>query len=97
MTNKKDNVQNNIFCLDEIRSKKITTTAQLLKNSKKVTAAISTRTCLVCNSKKACVGKTGVCSYCFDHLLTHEEKIIAEEEAKHKIIRIQVIDDRWEK
>lgn len=82
--------------LDEIRAKKKSTTALLLKNTKKVATAISSRTCLICHTRKACVGKTGICSFCFENELTPEEQIIAEEEAKHKIIRVQVIDDRWE-
>ncbi len=93
MTDKKNG---KILSLDEIRAKKRSAVIQLLKDSKKVAAAISTRTCLICSAKKACVSKSGVCSYCFEKELTQEEKKIAEREAKHKIIKIQVVDDRWE-
>lgn len=96
MANQKSKANNNILSLDEIRAKKRSPTAQLLKDSRKMARAISTRTCVICNTKKSCVNKAGVCSYCFENVLTPEEKIIAEEEAKHKIIKIQVIDDRWE-
>ncbi len=87
--------KNNILDLDEIRAKKRSSTAELLRNSQRIAKAISVRTCVLCNVKKSCVNKTGVCSYCFDNVLTPEERSIAEEEAEHKIIKIQVIDDRW--
>jgi hypothetical protein len=95
MSIKKIEKKNNILNLDEIRAKKITGTVQLLKNSKKIARAISNRKCVICNTKKSCVNKAGVCAYCFENVLSPEEKKIAEEEAKHKIIKIQVIDDRW--
>ena len=96
MANQKNKGNSNILSLAEIRTKKRSPTVQLLKDSRKMAYAISTRTCVICNTKKSCVNKAGVCSYCFENVLTPEEKIIAEEEAKHKIIKIQVIDDRWE-
>ena len=96
MRNQKIKAKSNILSLDEIRAKKRSTTAELLKDSRKTASAISTRTCIICSTKKSCVSKAGVCSYCFENVLTPEEKMIAEEEAKHKIIKIQVTDDRWE-
>ena len=97
-TIKTDNKKmSNIVSLDECRAKKISPKMQILKDSKKIAQAISSRTCCLCNEKKACVGKTGVCAYCFENALTPEEKKIAEEESKHKIITIQVTDDRWKK
>lgn len=93
---KKAGNKTNVFVLDELRAKKKSPLSQILKETKKVAAAIAARTCLICNTKKACVSKTGVCSYCFEHELTSEEKTIAEKEAKHKIIKIQVTDNRWE-
>ena len=96
MGNQKNKANSNILSLDKIRAKKKSPTAQLLKDSRKMARAISTRTCIICNTKKSCVSKAGVCSYCFVNVLTPEEKVIAEGEAKHKIIKIQVTDDRWE-
>ena len=82
MENQTNKGNNNILSLDEIRAKKRSVTARLLKDSGKVARAISTRTCVICNTEKSCVNKAGVCSYCFENVLTPEEKIIAEEEAK---------------
>ena len=96
MGNRENTGSSNILSLDEIRAKKRSATVQLLKDSRKMARAISTRTCVICNTKKSCVNKAGVCSYCFENVLTPEEKVIAEHEAKLKIIKIQVIDDRWE-
>ncbi len=93
--NKGKNSPNNIVDLDRRRARKQTPTAQLLKDSKKISEAVSKRTCVICNAQKACVNKTGVCSYCFENELTPEEKHIAREEASHKTIQIQVSDDRW--
>ena len=87
----------NILDLDKCRAKKTSPRIQILKDSKKMALAISTRTCCLCDETKSCVGKTGVCAYCFEHVLTCEEQKIAEEEAQHKIITIQVTDDRWNK
>ena len=91
----KESRQTKILDLDEIRAKKQTSTVHILKDSKKIARAISDRTCIICNTRKACVNKAGVCSYCFENELTPQEKKIAAEEAKHKIIKIQVLDDRW--
>jgi hypothetical protein len=97
MAHKTFHKKSNILNLDEIRIKKKTATTQLLKDTKKMARAISTGTCVICNKKKSCVNKAGVCSYCFENVLNPEERLIAKEEAKHKIIKIQVLDDRWEK
>ncbi|MCX8044143.1 MAG: hypothetical protein N3B18_08465 [Desulfobacterota bacterium] len=82
--------------LDEVRAKKTTPLTRLLKDHVKVAQAIESRTCLVCQSVKACVNRAGVCSYCFEHVLTPEEQAVAREEAKHKIITIRVLDDRFD-
>ena len=87
----------NILSIDECRAKKTSPRIQILKDSKKIAQSISSRTCCMCDEKKACVGKTGVCAYCFENVLTPEEQKVAEEESKHKIITIHVTDDRWEK
>ena len=98
MKNKKTSAKkNNILNLEATRAKRNTPAALLLKDSRKVAEAISRRTCVICNTQKACVNKSGVCSYCFESVLTPEEKKIAQDEAKYKIIKIQVIDERWEK
>ncbi len=83
--------------LEEIRARKQTPAARLLKDPEKVAQAIETRTCMLCNTVKSCVNRAGVCSYCFEEVLTPEEQAIAREEARHKIIKIQVIDDRCQK
>ncbi len=77
------------------RNKKNSPLLHLLRDSRKVATAITTRTCMICNLKKSCVGKAGVCGYCFEHELTDTERTIAEEEARHKKIKIEVVDDRW--
>ncbi len=86
-----------IVNLEEMRARKQTPVARLLKDPAKVAHAIETRTCIICNTVKSCVNRAGVCSYCFEEVLTPEEQAIAREEAKHKIIKIQVIDDRCQK
>ena len=86
-----------IINLNEIRAHKKPGVIQLLKDSRKTAQAIAAHTCLICNSKKMCVNKTGVCASCYDTALTHEEKKVAQEEARHKQIKITVTDDRWEK
>jgi len=86
----------NIVDLDEIRAHKKPSVTQLLKDSRKTAQAIATHTCLICSSKKMCVNTTGVCATCYDTVLTREEKIVAQEEAQHKNIKITVTDDRWE-
>lgn len=86
-----------VLNLEEIRARKQTPAARLLKDTAKVAHAIETRTCIICNSVKSCVNRAGVCSYCFEEVLTPEEQTIAREEAKHKTIKIQVIDDRCQK
>ncbi len=96
MHNKKENHINNVVNLDTIRTHKRSGIITLLKDSKKVTRAIAAHTCLICTTKKMCVNKTGVCASCYDSVLTAEEKLVADAEAKHKIIKITVTDDRWE-
>ncbi|MCK5011258.1 MAG: hypothetical protein KAS98_12265 [Deltaproteobacteria bacterium] len=67
----------------------------LLKDSRKVVHAIQNKTCLLCQTRKLCVNKTGLCSGCY-HNLIPREKSVAEQEAKHKIIEVKITDDRWE-
>jgi hypothetical protein len=96
MNNKKEDHGSNIVNLDTIRTHKKSSVSTLLKDSRKVAQAISSHICLICHTKKLCVNKTGVCASCYDSALTPEEKTVANNEAKHKIIQITVIDDRWE-
>jgi len=90
-------INNNILKLDEIRAQKRTKIIDLLKDSKKIALSISSRTCVICSTKKSCINKAGVCAYCYEQVLTPHEKRVADAESKHKIIKIEVIDDRWGK
>jgi hypothetical protein len=67
----------------------------ILKDTKRIAMAIEQRTCILCNTMKMCVNKTGLCAACYLNLSPQEKKI-ADEEAKHKKIRLKVTDDRWE-
>jgi hypothetical protein len=89
--------KSNILKLDEIRAQKKKKTIDLLKDSKGIALSISSHTCVICNTKKSCINKAGVCAYCYEHVLTPYEKKVADAESKHKIIKIEVIDDRWGK
>ena len=93
----KDSSSQNIIALDDIRARKKSVTIQLLRDTQAAAKSIAAHICLICNTKKMCVNKTGVCTACYDMALTAEEKKIADEEAKHKTIKIVVSDDRWEK
>jgi len=67
----------------------------ILKDTKRIAIAIQQRTCVLCNTMKMCVNKTGLCAACYLNLSPKEKKI-ADEEAKHKTIELKVADDRWE-
>ena len=92
-----EKTKSNILDLGRIREKRNTLFVQILKDTRRVVEAIASRTCLICNRKKACVTKTGVCADCFENKLSDKEKMVAESEAQHKIIKLQVMDDRWNK
>jgi hypothetical protein len=66
----------------------------ILKDTKRIAIAIQQRTCVLCNTMKMCVNKTGLCAACYLNLSPREKKI-ADEEAKHKKIELKVTDDRW--
>ena len=66
----------------------------ILKDTKRIAMAIQKRTCILCNTMKMCVNKTGLCAACYLNLSPIEKKI-ADEEAKHKKIELKVTDDRW--
>ena len=66
------------------------------KEPKKAARAIATRTCLICGTQKSCVNKTGVCGYCFEKVLTSDERRIAQEESEYKVIKVEVVDKRWD-
>jgi hypothetical protein len=93
--NKKVRQHPGVVNLSDVRAHKKPSITRLLRDSRKAAQAIATHTCLICSSKKMCVNKTGVCSACYDSMLTREEKMAAQEEAQHKNIKITVTDDRW--
>ena len=66
----------------------------ILKDTKRIAMAIERRTCVLCDTMKMCVNKTGLCAACY-LTLNPKEKKIADEEAKHKKIELKVTDDRW--
>jgi len=66
----------------------------LLKDTRKAALAIQDRTCLLCQTKKLCVNKTGLCASCYNNL-SLEEKKAADREAQHKTVEVKVTDDRW--
>lgn len=68
----------------------------LLKDTRKTALAIQSKICLLCQTKKLCVNRTGLCSACYNDLILNEKKI-AELEAQHKTIEVIVTDDRWDK
>ncbi len=95
MADKRTKKDEKIVDFEEVRQRRVNPTATLLKDTIKIAEAISERTCVICNEQKSCVNKTGVCVACFESVLTDEEKKLAVEEARHKIISIDVKDDRW--
>jgi len=67
----------------------------ILKDTKRIAMAVQQRTCVLCNTIKMCVNRTGLCAACYLNLGPKEKKI-ADEEAEHKKIELKVTDDRWE-
>ena len=96
MNGKKEEPTSNVVNLNDARMHKKSSVMTLLADSRRVARAICSHVCLICRQKKMCVNKTGVCASCYDTALTAEEKTFADKEAKHKIIKITVVDDRWE-
>lgn len=68
----------------------------ILKDTKRIATAIEKRTCVLCEARRMCVNKTGLCAACY-LTLTPEERKVADEEARHKQIKFTVTDDRWKK
>ena len=68
----------------------------ILKDTRRIAIAVQQRTCVLCNTMKMCVNRTGLCAACYLNLDPKEKKI-ADEEAKHKKIELKVTDDRWGK
>ncbi len=66
----------------------------ILKDMKRIAMAIEKRTCVLCNTTKVCINKTGLCTACYSKL-SPREKGVADEEARHKKIHLTVADDRW--
>jgi len=93
-----NNSSNNhkIVSLDQARKAKTGegSVFAILKDTKRIAMAIQKRTCILCNTMKMCVNKTGLCAACYLNLSPKEKKI-ADEEAKHKKIELKVTDDRW--
>ena len=92
-----DSNPQNIIDLEDIRARKKSGIIPLLRDTQAAAQSIAAHICLICKTKKMCVNKTGVCTSCYDSVLTAEEKKVADEEAQHKTIQIVVTDDRWEK
>ena len=69
-------------------------TMAILKDSKRIAMGIEKRTCVLCNTAKNCVNKTGLCVSCYRDLSPRQKKV-ADEEAQHKKVEFVVIDDRW--
>jgi hypothetical protein len=97
MKNSNQKKRDKVIYIEKARKKKEEkgSITVLLKDSRKVVRAIQSKTCLLCQTKKMCVNKTGLCSGCY-HSLIPREKSVAEQEAKHKIIEVKITDDRWE-
>ncbi len=70
--------------------------AAILKDTRRIAMAIEKRTCVLCETMKMCVNKTGLCAACYSKL-TPKERKVADEEARHKQIELTVTDDRWKK
>ena len=62
----------------------------LIKDTRKAVLAIQSKTCLLCQTKKLCVNRTGLCSACYNNLTPNEKKVAALE-AQHKTIEVKVI------
>ena len=95
MKKEKDN-NNKIVKLEDIwraRGHQLSISA-LLKDSKRIAMAVEQRTCVICNTTKKCVNKTGLCVSCYRDLSPRQKKV-ADEEAQHKIVAFIVTDDRW--
>jgi hypothetical protein len=88
----------NIISLEKARKEKEgkDSIIPFLKDTRKVARAIQSRTCLFCHVNKMCVNKTGLCATCYSDLASSEKRV-ADKEAEHKIIQVNVIDDRWKK
>ena len=98
MKNSDQKKQGNVVQIEKASKKKEEqgSIIALLKDTRKATLAIQSKTCLLCQTKKLCVNRTGLCSACYNDLIPNEKKI-AELEAQHKTIEVKVTDDRWEK
>jgi len=70
------------------------TNIAVLSDTHLAARAIQTKTCLLCQTQKLCVTKTGLCASCYGTLSPREKKI-ADSEAGHKKIEVKVTDDRW--
>ncbi len=98
MKNSDQKKQGKVVQIEKARKKKEEkgSIIALLKDTRKAALAIQSKTCLLCQTKKLCVNRTGLCSACYNDLILNEKKI-AELEAQHKTIEVIVTDDRWDK
>jgi len=47
----------------------------ILKDTKRIATAIEKRTCILCEARKMCVNKTGLCAACYLKLTPEERKV----------------------
>ena len=98
MTKKNHKNNDKVVNIDSVRKgrkEKGSPTAKL-SDTHLAARAIQTKTCLLCQTQKLCVTKTGLCASCYSTLSPRDKKI-ADSEARHKTIEISVTDDRWKK
>ena len=96
MTKKDPNNNQKVVNIDSVRKsrKKKGAPTAILSDTHLAARAIQTKTCLLCQTQKLCVTKTGLCASCYSTLSPGEKKI-ADREARHKSIEVTVTDDRW--
>jgi len=96
VTKKDPNNNDKVVDIDSVRKgrKKKGAPTAILSDTHLAARAIQTKTCLLCQTQKLCVTKTGLCASCYS-ALSPREKRIADSEARHKTIEVTVTDDRW--
>ena len=96
MTKKDPKNEHKVVDIETVRKgkKQKGTATAMLSDTHLAARAIQNKTCLICQTQKLCVNKTGLCASCYS-TLSPREKRIADREAAHKIIEVKVTDDRW--